>query len=67
MLKTYVRHIPQVVQSILVIYGIPDLPLVINWPTTIGLSLLSIVTACLGCWVSTKIIAKTSPRILLVE
>ncbi|MGE7930285.1 hypothetical protein [Lysinibacillus xylanilyticus] len=48
-------------------YSLLELPLVINWPISIGLSLLSIVVACLGCWVSTKIIAKTSPRILLVE
>ncbi|MFJ7983369.1 hypothetical protein ACIQ1D_24355 [Lysinibacillus xylanilyticus] len=48
-------------------YGLLELPLVINWPISIELSLLSILAACLGCWVSTKIIAKTSPRILLVD
>ncbi|MFJ7182552.1 ABC transporter permease [Lysinibacillus xylanilyticus] len=62
-----IKLIPLALQSILLEYGLLDLPLVINWPISIGLSLLSIVTACLGCWVSTKIIAKTSPRILLVD
>ncbi|KGA83015.1 ABC transporter permease [Lysinibacillus fusiformis] len=64
---TGIKLIPLALHSIILEYGLLELPLVINWPMSIGISLVSVMAACFGGWVSTKVIAKTSPRILIVE
>lgn len=62
-----VKLLPLVLQNILSQYGLIELPLVINWGMALGISCLSIIAACLSCWLSTSVISKTSPRILIVE
>lgn len=62
-----IKLIPLALQSIILDYGLLELPLVINWPTSIGISFVSVIAAIFGGWILTKIIAKTSPRILIVE
>ncbi|WP_369436414.1 ABC transporter permease [Lysinibacillus fusiformis] len=62
-----IKLIPLALKIIILEYGLTELPLVINWPLSIAIACLSIVVACIGCWLSTKVIARTSPRILLVE
>lgn len=62
-----IKLIPLSLQIILVEYGLIELPLVVNWPMSIAIACLSIVVSCIGCWLSTKVLTKTSPRILIVE
>ena len=62
-----VKLLPLVLQNILSQYGLIELPLIINWGMALGISCLSIIAACLSCWLSTSVISKTSPRILIVE
>ncbi|MGE7091978.1 FtsX-like permease family protein [Lysinibacillus sp. NPDC048646] len=62
-----IKLIPLALKNIILEYGLTELPLVINWPLSIAIAFLSIVAACICCWLSTKVIARTSPRILLVE
>lgn len=61
------KLIPLSLKSILLEYGLIELPLIVNWPMSIAIACLSIVASCIGCWIATKVIAKTSPRILIVE
>ncbi|EON70845.1 ABC transporter permease [Lysinibacillus sphaericus] len=62
-----IKLIPLALKNIILEYGLIELPLVIHWPLSMAVASLSIVASCIGCWLSTKVIAKTSPRILLVE
>lgn len=62
-----IHVLPLSLKGILLDYGLVELPLVVNLGMSIGVACFSIVAACFGCWLSTRVIAKTSPRILLVE
>jgi len=62
-----VKLLPLVLENILSQYGLIKLPLVVNWGMSTVVACLSIVAAGLGCWLSTRVISKTSPRILIVE
>ncbi|MBK3493967.1 FtsX-like permease family protein [Viridibacillus sp. YIM B01967] len=62
-----VKILPLVLENILSQYGLIKLPLVVSWGISIGVACFSIIAACLGCWISTRVISKTSPRILIVE
>lgn len=62
-----VKLLPLVLENILSQYGLIKLPLVVNWGMSIGVTCFSIIAACLGCWLSTRVISKTSPRILIIE
>lgn len=62
-----VKLLPLILKNVLSEYGLIELPLVINWGMSIGISCLSVLAACLGCWISSRMISKTSPRILIVE
>ena len=62
-----IKIMPLLLQSILTQYGLVELPLVLNWGMTIGIASLSLLTVCIGCWLSTRLISHTSPRILIIE
>ncbi|MBE1555576.1 ABC transporter permease [Sporosarcina limicola] len=59
--------LPIVMESVLSSYGIVELPLLFNWGGILPMACISIVSAGFGSWLSSRIIAKTSPRILVVE
>ncbi|MFO1446233.1 FtsX-like permease family protein [Bacillus sp. Bva_UNVM-123] len=59
--------LPLTLERVLSEYGIVQLPLILNWQGIILLAVASIVSAALGSWVSSKVINKTSPRILVSE
>jgi len=59
--------LPIVMESVLSSYGIVELPLIFNWVGILPMACISIVSAGFGSWLSSRIIAKTSPRILVVE
>ena len=59
--------LPIILENILSEYGIVELPLIMNWGGIIGVALVSIVSAGIGSWLSSRVIAKTSPRILVIE
>ncbi|WP_431027410.1 FtsX-like permease family protein [Lysinibacillus sp. LZ02] len=61
------KVIPLMLKNTIMEYGLLTLPLVINWPFTIIIACISIIVATISCWLATKVIAKTSPRILLTE
>lgn len=43
-----IKLIPLALQSIILDYGLLELPLVINWPTSIGISFVSVIAAIFG-------------------
>ncbi len=62
-----VSILPIFMESALSSYGIVELPLIFNWVGILLMASISIIAAGLGSWLSSRIIAKTSPRILVVE
>lgn len=59
--------LPDILESIVSDYGIVDFPLVIQWWGVIGFVFLSVVVAGFASWTSSRVINKTSARILVVE
>jgi putative ABC transport system permease protein len=59
--------LPILLEQILATYGLVKLPLVMNWGGIIPVAFISIISAVLGSWLSTRVIAKTAPRILVIE
>ncbi|MDO3408883.1 FtsX-like permease family protein [Saccharibacillus sp. CPCC 101409] len=59
--------LPLLLGRVLSGYGLVSLPLEISAPGTVAAALLSIAAAAAGCWISSRIVARTSPRILTVE
>jgi putative ABC transport system permease protein len=59
--------LPMVLGSILSDYGIAKLPLILNWWYIIGFAFITALAAGLGSWLSSRIVARTSPQILVVE
>lgn len=59
--------LPILLEKILANYGIVELPLILNWGGIIVIACISILSATLGSWASSKMIYKTSPRILVLE
>lgn len=59
--------LPPILENVLSNYGIVKLPLVLN-PGGIAIAALaSICSAVIGSWLSSRVIDKTSPRILVVD
>lgn len=58
---------PGALEAVLGPYGIVELPLVLNWSGIAIAASLGIVPAALGSWLSSRMIAATSPRLLIVE
>jgi putative ABC transport system permease protein len=59
--------LPMILGSILSDYGIAKLPLILNWWGIIAFALVTVLAAGLGSWASSRIVARTSPQILVVE
>lgn len=59
--------LPLVLENILLTYGILKLPMVFSWSGITVVMLIGIVATASGSWLSSKMIVKTSPRILVVE
>lgn len=62
-----VYALPNAMESMLASYGLIELPLVLNGFGIVIAASVSVVAAALGSWMSSKAIADTSPRILVVE
>ncbi|KTD87420.1 ABC transporter permease [Paenibacillus etheri] len=59
--------LPKILGSILSDYGIAELPLVLNWGGIIAFACVAMISAGLGSWASSRVIAKASPQILVIE
>ncbi len=59
--------LPMILGSILSDYGIAELPLILQWGGILMLACMTMAAAGLGTWASSKIVARTSPRILVIE
>jgi len=59
--------LPMILGSILYGYGIAELPLVLNWGGIIALACVTMISAGLGSWASSRVVATTSPQILVIE
>ncbi|PWW06587.1 putative ABC transport system permease protein [Paenibacillus cellulosilyticus] len=62
-----VYFLPVILRSIFLDYGIADLPLIINWGAIISMACFTMAAAGLGTWASSRVVARTSPRILVIE
>lgn len=59
--------LPNSMEALLHGYGIVYLPLVLDWGGVAIAALLSVIPAALGSWLSSHLIAATSPRSLIVD
>ena len=59
--------LPIILGSILSDYGIAELPLILNWGGIMAFACVTMISAALGSWASSSVVAKTSPRILVIE
>ncbi|OAB39920.1 ABC transporter permease [Paenibacillus macquariensis subsp. defensor] len=59
--------LPMILGSILSDYGIAELPLVLNWGGIIAFACVTMISAGLGSWASSRMVATTSPQILVIE
>lgn len=59
--------LPTLLETVLAGYGIVHLPIVLNWGGILLIASINIISAALGAWVSSNVIRKASPRILVVE
>ncbi|MUG65707.1 FtsX-like permease family protein [Paenibacillus campinasensis] len=59
--------LPNLLQSILVGYGIVELPMIFHSGGVAAIASVSIIAAALGAWGASKVVQKSSPRILVVE
>lgn len=62
-----VYFLPIILGSILSDYGISTLPLILNWGGILLLASVTMISAGLGSWASSRIVVRTSPRSLVVE
>lgn len=59
--------LPMILGGILLDYGIANLPLILNWGGIIAFACVTIISAGLGSWASSKLVSTTSPHILVIE
>ncbi|OPA74216.1 ABC transporter permease [Paenibacillus selenitireducens] len=59
--------LPMLLENILSYYGILEVPLIMHWGGIMAAAFASIVSTGIGSWLSSRVIAKTSPRILVIE
>ncbi|AOZ94006.1 ABC transporter permease [Paenibacillus crassostreae] len=62
-----VYFLPMILGSILSDYGIAKLPLILHWGGIIGLACVTVISAGIGSWASSRVVARTSPQILVVD
>jgi putative ABC transport system permease protein len=59
--------LPQLLNIVLSGMGLVDFPLVLGWSGIVLMAVVSIVAAGLGSWASSRMVRRTSPRMLAVE
>lgn len=59
--------LPIILGSILNDYGIAEMPLILNWGGIIAFASVTLISAGLGSWASSRVVAKASPQILVIE
>lgn len=59
--------LPAILKGLISDYGIVKLPLVLSWSGIAAIAFISVLSACFGSWLSSRVIDRTSPRILVVE
>lgn len=59
--------LPAVLRGLLSAYGIVKLPLVMEWPLAIGLTLIALAIAVSGCWLASRALDRTSLRVLVTD
>ncbi|MFS1514466.1 ABC transporter permease [Chengkuizengella sp. SCS-71B] len=59
--------LPILLNIILADYGIVEIPLIIEWYQIVAIAPFAIISVGLGAWFASKLIRKTSPKILIVE
>lgn len=59
--------LPMILGNILIEYGIVDLPLILHWGGIMAFACVTIISAGLGSWASSRLVATTSPHILVIE
>ncbi|GIO95638.1 hypothetical protein J14TS5_07240 [Paenibacillus lautus] len=62
-----VYALPAVLRGLLSTYGIVKLPLIMEWPLAIGLALIGLAIAVSGCWLASRILRRTSLRVLVMD
>lgn len=62
-----VYALPAVLRGLLSTYGIVKLPLIMEWPLVIGLTLIALAIAVSGCWLASRILRRTSLRVLVMD
>ena len=62
-----VQLLPSILRGLLSSYGIVKLPLLMQWTGITLIALLIMAMAGVGCWIASKVIRGTSPRILITE
>lgn len=62
-----IYFIPGSIESLLHGYGIQYLPIVLDWAGIAAAGVISIMPAALGSWLSSSLIASTSPRSLIID
>lgn len=59
--------LPVILGSILSDYGIAELPIILHWGGIAAFACTTILAAALGIWASSRVVATTSPQILVIE
>jgi putative ABC transport system permease protein len=59
--------LPIILGSILFDYGIAEIPIILNWVGIIAFASVTLISAGLGSWASSRVVAKASPQILVIE
>jgi putative ABC transport system permease protein len=59
--------LPKLLTSVTTSYGVVEIPLTFGFGVSAGCILLIVLTACLGAWISTAVVKRTSPQALILE
>lgn len=62
-----VHALPAILRGLLSVYGIVQLPLIVPWGLVGGLALFALIIAAYGSWLSSRLLSKSSLRMLVVE
>lgn len=59
--------LPSLLGTILSDYGIAELPLILHWGGILSFAAVTFIAVGIGSWTSSRVIAATSPRILVID
>ncbi|WP_160034572.1 ABC transporter permease [Paenibacillus sp. An7] len=59
--------LPSLLGTILSEYGIAELPLILHWGGVLSFAAVTFIAVGIGSWASSRVIAATSPRILVID